>query len=122
MSDNGLTVGSNISAGDPPSARGIVSARDREDPHYMRSLAAKAAEELEDASAQEIIRWATDTFGGRICITSSMTDAVLIHLASSVRPGIEVVFLDTGYHFPYTIGPRATDEAESPLPHTNVNP
>ncbi len=72
----------------------------------MRSLAAAAAEELETASAQDIIRWATDTFGDRICVTSSMTDAVIIHLASSVRPGIDVVFLDTGYHFPETIGTR----------------
>ena len=52
----------------------------------MRSLAEQAAEELEDASAEDIIRWATDTFGDRICVTSSMTDAVIIHLASAVRP------------------------------------
>ena len=72
----------------------------------MRSLAEQAAEELEDASAEDVIRWATDTFGDRICITSSMSDAVIIHLASAIRPGIDVVFLDTGYHFPETIGTR----------------
>ena len=72
----------------------------------MRSLAEQAAEELEDASADDVIRWATDTFGDRICVTSSMTDAVIIHLASAIRPGIDVVFLDTGYHFPETIGTR----------------
>ena len=32
--------------------------------------------------ALEILRWAAATFGDRICLTSSMTDAVLIHLVS----------------------------------------
>jgi phosphoadenosine phosphosulfate reductase len=126
MSDKELTLGSVISrAGErstPPSAAGTVSARYQEDPQHMRSLAARAAEELEDASAQEIIRWATDTFGDRICITSSMTDAVLIHLASSVRPGIDVVFLDTGYHFPETVGTRDAVEAVYPITLVNVTP
>ena len=94
----------------------------RKDPQSMRSLAARAAEELEGASAQDIIRWATDTFGDRICITSSMTDAVIIHLASQVRPGIDVVFLDTGYHFPETVGTRDAVEAVYPITLINVTP
>ena len=32
----------------------------------------------------------SDTFGDRICVTSSMTDAVIIHLAAAVQPGIDV--------------------------------
>ena len=32
-----------------------------------------------------------------------MTDAVLIDLAVKVAPAIEVVFIDTGYHFPETL-------------------
>jgi phosphoadenosine phosphosulfate reductase len=94
----------------------------RRDPQSMRSLAARAAEDLEDASAQDIIRWATDAFGDRICITSSMTDAVIIHLASQVRPGIDVVFLDTGYHFPETVGTRDAVEAVYPITLVNVTP
>jgi len=47
-----------------------------EDPELMRTLAEQAAEALADAPAEEVIRWATDTFGDRICVTSSMTDAV----------------------------------------------
>jgi phosphoadenosine phosphosulfate reductase len=94
----------------------------REDPQAMRSLTARAAEELENASAHEIIRWATDTFGDRICITSSMSDAVIIHLASQARPGIDVVFLDTGYHFPETVGTRDAVEAVYPITLINVRP
>jgi len=93
-----------------------------EDPQHMRSLAEKAAEELEGASAEEVIRWATDTFGDRICITSSMSDAVVIHLASAIKPGIDVVFLDTGYHFPETIGTRDAVSAIYPVTLVNVTP
>ena len=92
------------------------------DPQRMRSLAEQAARELEDASAEEVIRWATDTFGPRICITSSMSDAVIIHLASAIRPGIDVVFLDTGYHFPETIGTRDAVAAVYPVTLVNVTP
>jgi phosphoadenosine phosphosulfate reductase len=88
----------------------------------MRSLAEQAARELEDASAEDVIRWATDTFGDRICITSSMSDAVIVHLASGVRPGIDVVFLDTGYHFPETIGTRDAVAAVYPINLVNVTP
>ncbi|QKW29997.1 phosphoadenylyl-sulfate reductase [Streptomyces seoulensis] len=77
----------------------------------LRALAERAGRELEDASALEILRWAADTFGERFCVTSSMEDAVVAHLAARARPGVDVVFLDTGYHFPETIGTRDAVEA-----------
>lgn len=77
----------------------------------LETLAARAGRELEDASATEILKWAADTFGGKFCVTSSMEDAVVAHLASRVFPGVDVVFLDTGYHFPETIGTRDAVEA-----------
>jgi phosphoadenosine phosphosulfate reductase len=93
-----------------------------EDAEQMRTLAEQAAEELADASAEDIVRWATDTFGDRICITSSMTDAVIIHLASAAKPGIDVVFLDTGYHFPETIGTRDAVDVVYPVRMLNITP
>jgi phosphoadenosine phosphosulfate reductase len=69
-------------------------------------LALDAARTLEDASALEILRWAADTFGGQVCVLSSMADAVVSSLAAAAKPGIDVVFLDTGYHFAETIGTR----------------
>ncbi|MFE7673777.1 phosphoadenylyl-sulfate reductase [Streptomyces albidoflavus] len=77
----------------------------------LRALAEHAGAELEEAPALEIVSWAADTFGERFCVTSSMEDAVVAHLASRVRPGVDVVFLDTGYHFPETIGTRDAVEA-----------
>ncbi|HWL97290.1 MAG TPA: phosphoadenylyl-sulfate reductase, partial [Nocardioidaceae bacterium] len=81
----------------------------------LRELAGIAGSELELAPAELIIEWAVDTFGDRFCVTSSMADAVLAHLAGQVAPGIDVVFLDTGYHFAETIGTRDAVEATLPV-------
>ncbi|MDI3390119.1 phosphoadenylyl-sulfate reductase [Streptomyces sp. B-S-A8] len=70
----------------------------------LKELAERAGRELEEASPLEILGWAARTFGKRFCVTSSMEDAVVAHLASRAMPGVDVVFLDTGYHFPETIG------------------
>ncbi|UWE11635.1 phosphoadenylyl-sulfate reductase [Actinacidiphila bryophytorum] len=72
----------------------------------LQQLAEQAGRDLEEASALDVLRWAADTFGPRFCVTSSMEDAVVSHLASRALPGVDVVFLDTGYHFPETIGTR----------------
>ncbi|MEU6006139.1 phosphoadenylyl-sulfate reductase [Streptomyces sp. NPDC047453] len=77
----------------------------------LKAVAEQAGRDLEDASALEILQWAADTFGRRFCVTSSMEDAVVAHLASRAMPGVDVVFLDTGYHFPETIGTRDAVEA-----------
>lgn len=59
--------------------------------------------EFETAPSSKIIRWAAETYGPHLCMTASMTDAVLIDLAVKVFPAIEVAFIDTGYHFPETL-------------------
>ncbi|MGB9376911.1 MAG: phosphoadenylyl-sulfate reductase [Mycobacteriales bacterium] len=72
----------------------------------MEQLARAAGDELEGAHPRDVLAWAVDTFGERFCITSSMRDSVLAHLAASVRPGVDLLFLDTGYHFFPTIETR----------------
>ncbi len=59
--------------------------------------------EFETAPASKIIRWAVESFGPYLSLAASMADALLIDLATRVDPGIEVVFIDTGYHFPETL-------------------
>jgi phosphoadenosine phosphosulfate reductase len=56
--------------------------------------------EFERLPASKVIQWAVDRFSPHLCLTASMNDAVLIDLAVKVDPAIEVVFIDTGYHFP----------------------
>jgi phosphoadenosine phosphosulfate reductase len=59
--------------------------------------------EFERAPARAVIEWAVENFHPHLCLTASMQDAVLIDLAWRVEPSIEVVFIDTGYHFPETL-------------------
>lgn len=58
---------------------------------------------FDSASAGDIVEWAVARFHPQMCLTASMTDAVLIDIATRVEPSIEVVFIDTGYHFPETL-------------------
>ncbi len=61
------------------------------------------SEELETQSASTVISWAVDHFSDRVSLACSFQDCVLVDLATKIDPGIEVLFLDTGYHFPETL-------------------
>ncbi|WP_103343475.1 phosphoadenylyl-sulfate reductase [Amycolatopsis sp. CA-126428] len=71
-----------------------------------KTLAERASKELADATADEAIRWTAETFGDDFIVASNMQDAVLIDLATKVKSDVDVLFLETGYHFPETIGTR----------------
>jgi phosphoadenosine phosphosulfate reductase len=58
---------------------------------------------FESAPASAVIRWAAETFDDSMVVAASFEDIVLIDLVTKVRPGIEVVFLDTEAHFPETL-------------------
>src|SRR4051812_5018243 len=78
------------------------------------------ADPVEQALA--VLRWAGETFGAEFAITSSMADGLLSHLAGRVVPGVNVVFLDTGYHFAETIGTRDWIPPALPIPLVTVPP
>ncbi|MFP5326667.1 MAG: phosphoadenylyl-sulfate reductase [Acidimicrobiia bacterium] len=70
----------------------------------MRNLNyAELNERFEAEGAETAIRWAVDTFGRDLIVASSFEDAVLIDLAVAADPGVEVLFLDTQYHFAETL-------------------
>ena len=94
----------------------------REEWERLEDLAVAAATWLDGAHPLEILRWAAREFGDTMCVSSSMTDAVLAHLASRAQPGVPVIFLDTGYHFPETIGTRDAVAATMPVSLQNVQP
>jgi phosphoadenosine phosphosulfate reductase len=56
-----------------------------------------------EEAALAAVAWAVGRFGRALSVTSAMADTVIVHLATSVDPGIDVVFLDTGFHFPETL-------------------
>ena len=88
----------------------------------LRSLADSAARDLDSASALQILEWARDEFGSSWCVASSMADAVVPHLASQALPGVDVVFLDTGYHFAETLGTRDAVAATLPVTIKTIRP
>ena len=91
-------------------------------PAELKELVRHVGAELELAPAEVIVEWAAATFGGRFCVTSSMGDAVLAHIAAKVAPGVDVVFLDTGYHFAETIGTRDAVAATLDVNLINITP
>ena len=86
-----------------------------EDRTDLRAAVERDAEALEAGTARDVLQWASDHLGDDWCVASSMADAVLPHLAASVRPGVDVIFLDTGYHFAETIGMRDAVAAVLPV-------
>ncbi len=70
---------------------------------------------LESSSAEERVRWAVDTFGEGLILTTSfgIQAAVMLHLVTRIHPRIPVVFIDTGYLFPDTY--RFADELTARL-------
>ncbi len=86
-----------------------------------RELAEQGAAELgPDAGADEVLAWTSKTFGDRFVVASNMQDAVLVDLAAKARPGVDVLFLETGYHFAETIGTRDAIEATYPIRIVNA--
>lgn len=54
-------------------------------------------------AAVRAIEWTVEHFGDDLVVASSFQDVALVHLVEQARPGLEIVFLDTEYHFPETL-------------------
>jgi phosphoadenosine phosphosulfate reductase len=68
----------------------------------LGELAAVTAE-LEHQPASAAVRWAHERYGSGLVLAASFQDCVLIDIAVKAVPSIEVVFLDTQYHFAETL-------------------
>ncbi|MFE6996618.1 phosphoadenylyl-sulfate reductase [Microbacterium sp. NPDC057659] len=83
--------------------------RSRED---LAALAEQGNAELgsltdHEASAAEVVAWVARNFGAEAAaVACSMADAALPHLVAEQLPGVDVLFLDTGYHFTETYATR----------------
>jgi phosphoadenosine phosphosulfate reductase len=88
----------------------------------LQGLAERGAAELVGANAMDLLRWTDENFGGNYVVASNMQDAVLVDLAAKVRSGVDVLFLDTGYHFVETVGTRDAVEAVYDINVVNVRP
>jgi phosphoadenosine phosphosulfate reductase len=89
---------------------------------HLQDLAERGAADLNGAGAADLLRWTDENFGGNYVVASNMQDAVLVDLAAKLRPGVDVLFLDTGYHFVETVGTRDAVEAVYDINVVNVTP
>ncbi len=60
--------------------------------------------QLDGKPAEDIIRWAGETFGEGLAMTSSFgaQSAVMLHLVTRIIPDLPIILIDTGYLFPET--------------------
>jgi phosphoadenosine phosphosulfate reductase len=86
----------------------VPLARPRRPAAQLQALVAEAAARFDDGSSpQDILRWFGERLGtDRIAVAVSFTDAVMATLAGQALPGVDVLFVDTGYHFAETLGFR----------------
>ena len=89
----------------------------------LHALAEAGARELgDDAPALDVAQWAAQNFPDTLAVACSMADAVLPHVVSRVLPGVDVLFLDTGYHFAETMGTRDAVAATMDVTVVDVTP
>lgn len=94
----------------------------------LRVLAERGARELrsratDEAGPAEVVAWVAENFAvGQATVACSMADAALPHLVAHSLPGVDVLFLDTGYHFAETTVTRNEVERELDVRVVDVKP
>ena len=81
-----------------------------------------AADPEHEPTADDVAAWAALHFGGSLAVACSMADAVLPHVVSRFAPGVDVLFLDTGYHFSDTLVTRDIVAQDLPINLVDVTP
>ena len=76
-----------------------MSIAQRSDARVLQAVTHYVKAGLQSVDAAEIIRWAADSFAGRLVATQAMANTTISHLIALVAPEIPVVFLATGYPF-----------------------
>ncbi|MGZ6995412.1 MAG: phosphoadenylyl-sulfate reductase [Acidimicrobiia bacterium] len=64
---------------------------------------AEVSRSFESKPASSVVQWAADRYGKGLVLAASFQDCVLIDVAVQTVPDLEVVFLDTQYHFAETL-------------------
>ncbi|TFC26646.1 phosphoadenylyl-sulfate reductase [Cryobacterium sp. TMT1-3] len=86
-------------------------------------LASAAAANGREATAAEVVAWVARNFSAdTVAVACSMADAVLPEIVSQQLPGVDVLFLDTGYHFTETYETRDAVAAALPVTVVDVLP
>lgn len=87
-----------------------------------RLTSRRVADPEDEPTADEVAGWAAEHFTGSLAVACSMADAVLPHVVAKHVPGVDVLFLDTGYHFSDTLVTRDIVAEDLPINLVNVTP
>jgi phosphoadenosine phosphosulfate reductase len=79
-------------------------------------------ERFEHSSPLEILNWTFERFDDDVAMACSFEDLALLHMVHEVRPGTEIIFLDTGGHFDETLEFVGRIEREWSLNLTRTSP
>lgn len=74
----------------------------------LKAIAQSGRERFDDASDPiDILAWFGTALGrDRVAVATSFADAMMATLAARALPGVDLLFVDTGYHFAETLGLR----------------
>lgn len=116
-------------------ARRTENARPKRSADELRAIVERGQRELHgrgtpgapdsdhpEATAEQVVAWAVREFGDSIAVACSMADAVLPHVVAQQAPWVDVLFLETGYHFPETSGTRDAVEQQMEVTIVDVLP
>ncbi|RXR27364.1 phosphoadenylyl-sulfate reductase [Oerskovia turbata] len=111
-------------------ARRTENARPKRSADELRAIVERGQAELhgsglgapDEATAEQVVAWAVREFGDSIAVACSMADAVLPHVVARQAPWVDVLFLETGYHFPETSGTRDAVEQQMEVTIVDVLP
>ena len=86
-------------------------------------LIAEAAEKYENAPVEELLAFAVDTFPSiTLACSFGAEDVALVHMIHNVRPGTDIFYLDTDFHFKETYETRDALEAKYGISFIQVKP
>ena len=88
----------------------------------LKAIAEAAEQRFAESDAAEVLAWVAEEFGYRAAVACSMADAVLPHVVAQHLPWVDTLFLETGYHFPETVGTRDAVETTMQLTIVDVTP
>jgi phosphoadenosine phosphosulfate reductase len=79
-------------------------------------------ERFEHATPMEILQWTFDRFSDDVAMACSFEDVALLDMVHQLRPNTEIIFLDTGGHFPETLAFAGDLEEKWSLNMTRTQP
>ena len=84
-------------------------------PAYVSARNGSVSDEpLEHWSPHQISRWAINNYGQDLLMTTSfgLNGVALVHMLQEITPGVTILFIDTGFHFPETLKTKQRIEAK----------